>query len=465
MPLSRRSALASLLAAPAALAQTITTTSQTTIGFKADTGPERSECGIGALMPWADSLWAITYNSHMKGTGSGLGLYRIDENLKSERVHVHDGTHANRLIHRESNQCFIGPYVIDAKGNWKHIPEFDKHRLTSTMRHLTDPANRVYFQTMEGQFLEMDVHDLKPRPLFDLVKEMKLAARPHFKGGYTAQGRVVVANNGFYEFGDDQAGLFEYDGKTWKRLSGKPHMDVAAREDMGNALFCTGWDEASVLFWALVRGQWQRYRLPKASHAFSHAWQTEWMRIREVETEHYLVDIQGMFYELQPVPFEGRIWGVKPICQHLRIIPDYCAFRGLFAVGGNQTTANRDNNAVAGQPQSGLWLGKTDDLWSWGKPAGWGGPWWKSGVKKGVASEPFLFTGFDKKMLHLSADRPAAFDIEIDFMGNGTWHRYERINVPAEGYARHIFPGAFSAHWVRLTPQSDCRATASFFFT
>jgi hypothetical protein len=465
MSRSRRTLLTSLLGAPvAAWAQTYTGAGQINIGFKAGTMPQRSECGIGALMPWADALWASTYNSHKKGTGYGLGLYRIDENLKSERVHVHDGTHANRLIHKESNQCFIGPYAIDAKGNWKHIPEFDDHRLTSTMRHLTDPAGKVYYQTMEGLFLEMDVHDRKPRVLFDLVKEMKLAARPHFKGGFTAQGRVVVANNGFYAFGEDQAGLFEFDGKGWKKLSGKPHMDVAARQDMGQVMFATGWDEASVLFRALVDGQWQRYRLPKATHAMSHAWQTEWMRIREVETEHYMVDIQGMFYELQPVPFEGRIWGLKPICQHLRIIPDYCAFRGMLALGGNQTTANRDNNALSGQPQSGLWFGQTDDLWKWGRPQGWGGPWWRSGIRKGVPSDPFLLTGFEHKMLHLSADRAAAFDVEIDFMGNGTWHRYQQIKVPVEGYARHIFPDAFSAHWIRLTPQSDCRATASFFF-
>jgi hypothetical protein len=176
------------------------------------------------------------------------------------------------------------------------------------------------------------------------------------------------------------------------------------------------------------------------------------------------MDIHGMFYELQPVAFEGRIWGVKPICQHLRIIPDYCAFRGLFAVGGNQTTPNRDNNAVVGQPQAGLWFGKTDDLWSWGRPQGWGGPWWKAEVKKGVASDPFLLTGFTHKMLHISADKPAAFDVEVDFMGNGEWHRYERVTVPSEGYAKHVFPDAFSAHWIRLTPQADCRASASFFF-
>jgi len=464
MALSRRGLISTMMTglAGTAAGQSLTP-AQANLGFKADTLPERSECGVGALMPWADSLWAVTYNSHMQGTGYGLGLYRIDENLKGERVHVHNGTHANRLIHKESNQCFIGPYVIDGKGNWKHIPEFDQHRITSMMRHLTDPANRIYVQTMEGVFMEMDVHDLKPRPMFDLVKQMKLAARPHFKGGYTAQGRVVVANNGFYAYGEESAGLFEFDGKGWKKLSGKPHMDVAAREDMGNVLFATGWDEASVLFWALVKGEWQRYRLPKATHAMSQAWQTEWMRIREVETEHYLMDIQGMFYELQPIAFQGRIWGVKPICQHLRIIPDYCAFRGLFAVAGNQTTPNRDNNAVVGQPQAGVWFGKTDDLWSWGKPAGWGGPWYRTKVKKGEVSDPYLMTGFDQKMVHFKSDKAAAVRIEIDFTGEGDWCPYETVSV-GSGYGKHIFPQGFSAHWVRLVAETECELTAVFFY-
>ncbi len=144
---TRRNMLATLVGgAGAAFAQT-QLAAVTNVGVKADTGPIRTECGVGALLPWADALWAVTYNSHKEGTGTGLALHRIDENLRIEKIHIHNGTHANRLIHRESNQCFIGPYAIDGKGNWKHIPEFDKHRITSTMRHLTDPANRVYFQT------------------------------------------------------------------------------------------------------------------------------------------------------------------------------------------------------------------------------------------------------------------------------------------------------------------------------
>ena len=435
------------------------------IGVKADSGPARSECGVGALMPWADALWAVTYNSHKRATGTGLGLYRIDDSLKIELVHQHDGTHANRLVHSQSNQVFIGPYAIDMNGKWRVIEDLLDHRLTATMTHLADPANRVYMLTMEGLLFELDVSTLKSTLVTNIVKEFGINIPPHFKGGFTAQGRVVVANNGFYQFGDEQAGLFEWDGKKWTAISRKPHMDCAARGNMGSVLFCTGWDESSVLFWALVKGKWQKYRLPKASHAYDHAWQTEWMRIREVETEHFLVDIVGMFYELQPIAFENAIWGVKPVCQHLRTIPDYCSFRGLLAFGGNENTPNQDNDLVGGQPQSGIWFGKTDDLWSWGKPQGWGGPWRKTTVTKGVASEPFLMTGFDKKVLHLKSDRAATFLIEIDFLGDGTWVRYDQLSTGAEGYKFHVFPEGFSAHWVRLTPNADCTASAEFIYT
>lgn len=452
MSISRRS----LLAAPwAAAAQNM--------GFKADTGPTRSECGVGALLPWADALWASTYNSHKAPSGTGLALYRIDESLRMERVHVHNGTHANRFVHKESSTAFIGPYALDLKGNWRFIEALKDIRITATFAHLKDRANLVYHLGMEGELMETDVSSLKTRQVEDVLKVLGGKRRPHFKGAYTGQGRVLVANNGFYEFGEENPGLAEFDGAKWRVLSMKPHMECMGRENMGNTVFCTGWDESSALLWALVKGKWQKYRLPKGGHVHEHAWQTEWMRIREVETEHFLMDIQGLMYELQPLAFEDAIWGVKPICNHLRIIPDFCSFRGLFAVGGNQTTPNNDNYAYAGQPQSGIWFGKTDDLWQWGKPAGWGGPWRKTAVKAGVASDPFLMTGFTHKMVHLKTDRAAAITIEVDFLGNGSWERYER--VPVSGYARHIFPPGFSAHWVRFVPSVDCLATAELMYT
>ena len=52
----------------------------------------------------------------------------------------------------------------------------------------------------------------------------------HFKGGYTAQGRVVVANNS-YEASDQQQGhgqgrLAQWDGRTWTVLHRTAFCDV-----------------------------------------------------------------------------------------------------------------------------------------------------------------------------------------------------------------------------------------------
>jgi hypothetical protein len=464
MQSNRRQLLAGLLAAPAALADG-PTGNLPNIGLRSDGGPApaRTECGVGALMPWADSLWAVTYNSHKERTGTGLALFRIDESLKTERVHVHNGTHANRYLHKESNQIFIGPYAIDMGGKVRFIEALKDIRITATFTHLKDPANLVYMLGMEGEFYELDVTTLKARLLDDLHARHGRKQRSHFKGGYMGQGRVVVANNGFYAFGEEEAGLIEFDGTRWNVLSKKPHMECMGRENMGNVIFCTGWDESSVLFWALVAGKWNKYRLPRGGNVHLQAWQTEWMRIREVETEHFLMDIHGLFYELQPHPFENSIWGVKPICNHLRIIPDFVGFRGLLALGGNTNSPNGDSNRYVGQPQSGIWFGKTDDLWQWGKPSGWGGPWRKQAVQAGVPSDPFLMTGFQNKMLHLKTDKAATVTIEIDFLGDGSWERYEKVTV--NGYGKHIFPAGFTAHWVRLTLDTSCTASAEFMYS
>jgi len=244
-------------------------------------------------------------------------------------------------------------------------------------------------------------------------------------------------------------------------------MEVAGRGNFGEVIFATGWDERSAILFVLSSGEWQRYRLPKSSHTYDHMWQTEWTRIREVETERYLMDCHGTFFELSPLAYDDSIWGVNPISTHLRVIPDFCSFRGQLVMAGNQTTPISDNNVVVGQPQSGLWVGKTDDIWEFGKPKGWGGPWRDDEVLAGDPSDPYLMTGYDEKVLHLSqeSDQPVEFRVEVDFLGNGRWNCYETISVDANGYEHHEFPSGFSAHWVRLVSDTDCEATAYFTYS
>src|SRR5512137_1975001 len=77
---------------------------------------EEGECGTGAVVPWADRLWVVTYGPHLP-YGSSDKLYEITPDLKQIiRNESIGGTPANRLIHRESQQLAIGPYLINSEG-------------------------------------------------------------------------------------------------------------------------------------------------------------------------------------------------------------------------------------------------------------------------------------------------------------------------------------------------------------
>ena len=119
------------------------------------------ECGTGAVVPWAGDLWVVTYGPHCP-VGSSDKLYRIKPDLTRETFPASvGGTHADRMIHRETNQLLIGPYVIDAKGNVRVVPPARMPgRLTGAARHLTDPASKVYVATMETGLYELDMRTL-----------------------------------------------------------------------------------------------------------------------------------------------------------------------------------------------------------------------------------------------------------------------------------------------------------------
>lgn len=80
------------------------------------------ECGTGAVVPWADRLWVITYGPHLP-YGSSDKLYEITPDLRLiVRPESVGGTPANRMIHKESNQLIIGPYFIGADRAVRVIP-------------------------------------------------------------------------------------------------------------------------------------------------------------------------------------------------------------------------------------------------------------------------------------------------------------------------------------------------------
>jgi hypothetical protein len=449
------------------------------LAVKAEHLPHRTETGIGALMPWADRLWFVTYVAHKAGTGGGTGLFSVDDDL-TLRKHPASvvGTYANRMVHSESNQIIIGPHLIDPAGEVRTFTDLVNIRLTATARHLSDPENWVHMLGMEGELFEANVHTLETRQLADLTRELGMCQAgeadhvgAHFKGMYSAHGRLVVANNTYDD--SDHLGtaahgrLAEWDGECWTILDRAMYNEVMGRKSIGEAILATGQDRASALLKVFVEGRWDTYRLPKATHTQDHWWTTEWPRIREVESERWLMNTCGMFYELPAMQYGGKVWGVRPVCSHLRIIGDYCSWNGLLVMAGDQTTPIGENNAYVGQPQANLWLGKTDDLWQWGKPVGWGGPWYRTPVQAGVPSDPYLMTGFEHKCLHLNHDaaRRVTFTVQVDFCGDGDWHILTEIEVPPSGYRAYCFEPGFSAHWVRIIPSAECIASAQLHYT
>lgn len=189
----------------------------------------QGECGTGAVVPWADRLWVITYSPHYP-EGSDDKLFEITPDLEQIiRPESIGGTPANRMIHQDSNQLFIGPYAIDQDRKVRAIPYTEMFgRPTGNARHLTKPAEKILYASMEEGIYEVDVKTLEVTELWadEAIKtERRKADLPgyHGKGFYSGQGVYVYSKNG--EQGkaakthpDIPSGvLAEWDGKadTW----------------------------------------------------------------------------------------------------------------------------------------------------------------------------------------------------------------------------------------------------------
>jgi hypothetical protein len=220
-------------------------------------------------------------------------------------------------------------------------------------------------------------------------------------------------------------------------------------------------DEAS----AIVETDRRRYRLPVSHQAYGKPWSIGWPRgIREVVTERRLLNCCGTFYVL-PHDSAGGVVAIKPVATHDKRITDFCSWRGMLVLAGTRGDAEPEGHYVKSDDgNAGLWFGDVDDLWKLGKPRGQGGPWRNSLVEADLPSDPYLMTGYDRKRVELShdADGEVTFRLEVDFLRDGTWKTYATIQVPSGQSVPHAFPEGFSAHWVRVTADRDCRATAWF---
>ncbi len=462
------------------------------------------ECGTGAVVPWAGRLWVISYGPH-KPFGSSDKLYEITPELqKILRPESIGGTPANRMIHKESNQLFIGPYAIDASGNVRTIPYTTMPgRHTGNARHLTDPANKIYYGTMEEGFYEVDVKTLIPKMLYEDINVIKqktkdtegnfkgtLLPGAHGKGFYSGQGVMVYSNNGepspeaLKKFDIKSGVLAEWNGKDWKVIRRNQFTEVTGPGGIyGNSnpatdpIWVNGWDFKSVLVGVRDNDKWSFYRLPKASHSYdgAHGWNTEWPRIRDIGTAtkpDYLMTMHGMFWRFPGTFSSTNSAGIRPRSAYLKVIGDFARWDNRLVLGCDDSAMSEFLNKRKvkggiegpGQSNSNLWFIAPEKLDQLGPATAEGAVWISEEIAANEVSEPFLFAGWDYRTAWIKNDgkQLVSFKFETDEKGNNSWKNLKTIAVKAGESAQVPFASNEKGEWVRVSADQPTKATVHF---
>lgn len=466
------------------------------------------ECGTGAVVEWADRLWVITYGPHLP-FGSSDKLYEITPDLEQiVRPESIGGTPANRMIHKESNQLFIGPYAIDANRNVRVIQYAEMPgRHTGNARHLFNSSEKIYYATMEEGFYEVDVKTLEPTELYqdgnhahgnlidhddtDVNPQSSTLPGAHGKGLYSGQGVVIYSNNGeatqqaLEKFDVEAGALAEWDGEKWTIARRNQFVEVTGPGGIyGNAnpdtdpIWATGWDHKSVILG--VRNPdtgWDFFRLPKASHSYdgAHGWNTEWPRIRNVGTEEnsdYLMTMHGMFWRFPGTFTVDNSAGIRPRSAYLKVIGDFTRWNNQLVLGCDDAAQREFLNKRKhkggiegpGQSNSNLWFTSIEKPDHLGTKTASGSVWLNDEVKAGELSEPFLFAGWPKRVAWIqnSGKNQAEFVFEVDKNGTQTWTEMETVSLASGASAYLEFNENETGEWVRVKAGSPTTVTVSF---
>lgn len=422
------------------------------------------ECGTGAVAPWADRLWVITYGPHLP-FGSSDKLYEITPDLRQiVRPESVGGTPANRLIHEESRQLLIGPYLIDAERRVRVIPPARMPgRLTGSARHLEDPAGKVYYATMEEGLYEVDVKTLAVTSLIRDGNDLKNGFKPetelstlkselpgyHGKGLYSGHGRLIYANNGDRDprvktdptVPSGALAEWRRPGEDWQLVRRNQFTEVTGPGGIhGSApdapVWSIGWDAKSLILMLLDRDNpqaeaaWRAFRLPKVSHSYdgAHGWNTEWPRIRDIGEDNLLMTMHGAFWSFPRTFSAHNTSGIRARSAYLKVIGDFCRWNDRLVFGCDDSAKSEFLNKrkvkgpidSIGQSQSNLWFTSPATPGQLGPAHASGAVWLHDRVKAGEQAEPFLVAGWKHRSLW-RIDHATGETQRIEIDGDDDW--------------------------------------------
>jgi hypothetical protein len=331
-------------------------------------------------------------------------------------------------------------------------------RLTGNARHLSDPANKAYYATMEEGLYEVDLKTLRVAGLIKdgntpkkgFSQETKPASLDsnlpgyHGKGLYSSQGRLVYANNGdrdkrvLTDPTTPSGALGEWTGSgDWQLVRRNQFTEVTGPggihgSDPNAPVWSIGWDAKSLILMLLDDGKWQSFRLPKVSHSYdgAHGWNTEWPRIRDIGEETLLMTMHGAFWSFPKTFSAENTSGIRARSAYMKVIGDFARWNDRLVFGCDDSAKSEFLNKrkvkgkidSVGQSQSNLWFTSPDTPSKLGPAHASGAIWLHDSVKAGDLSDPFLIAGWK----HRSAwhiDHVTGESKRVEITGDDEWLR------------------------------------------
>jgi hypothetical protein len=157
--------------------------------------------------------------------------------------------------------------------------------------------------------------------------------------------------------------------------------------------------------------------------------------------------------------------GIAPRSNYLKVVGDFCRWGDKVVLGCDDSAKSEFLNKRRakgplngpGQSHSNLWFVDPARLDALGPAIGRGAVWADDAVKAGVASDPYLFSGYAARTLSLAhgASGAVRFTLEVDRAGDGAWTKLREVDAAAGKLTLVAFDAGERGAWVRLVPQAD----------
>ena len=323
------------------------------------------ECGTGAVVPWAGKLWWLTYSPHMP-SGSDDKLYAARDVAGSVFL-VGECRRYTGQSHDPSRVAAAADRSLSSSTRSGHIrvipPTIMPGRLTGNARHLTDPANKVYYATMEEGFYEVDVKTLEVTQLFPDANFTKNGAGDllpgyHGKGHLFRTRLSVYANNGEKSrFGHDAAGYSVRRvgrvARPWRLEGGSPQavhrsdgpgwLSMATTILTTDPIWSIGWDHRSLILMLRDGGSWHSVSVAQSQSLLRRRSRLEYRMA--ADSRHRRAGsaddhARHVLAISQIVPRLGHTAGIAPRSTYLKVIGDFCRWNDTLVFGCDDAAKN-----------------------------------------------------------------------------------------------------------------------------